>query len=269
MPTLQSPNVNNYAVGKGVLLAKKEGDTLYRYMGNVTAMELSPTLETLDHFSAMAGIKSKDKTVILSAGGELVITMEELTADNLALFLLSDVDMTDPDMPVLDIFSEDLVSAAVKYIGTNEIGPRWLMEFNKVDFVPSGTFNPISDEWASLEVTGQLATSGGSFGSATLINLVDGLDPVNYGLPAVIGRAVVGETVTAFEGVWVGDPTGYAYQWRKDGVDIGGATSSTYVLLVGDIGADITVEVTATNAAGSTNAYSPATQFGPIVAATT
>lgn len=46
-------------------------------------------------------------------------------------------------------------------------------------------------------------------------------------------------------------PTSYSYQWLRDGVPILGATSSTYTLVVADVGAIIGVTVTATNSAGS------------------
>jgi len=50
----------------------------------------------------------------------------------------------------------------------------------------------------------------------------------------------------------------YSYQWKANGVNILGATSSTYVVTIDKEGASITCVVTATNAAGSTNATSTA-----------
>ncbi len=47
----------------------------------------TPTIEKLDHFSSLTGVKSKDRTEILSSAGTLDITFEEMTAENLRLAL--------------------------------------------------------------------------------------------------------------------------------------------------------------------------------------
>lgn len=75
----------------------------------------------------------------------------------------------------------------------------------------------------------------------------------------------MGQQLTASTGTWTGSPSGYAYQWKRDGADIAGATSSTYTLDPADENAMITVTVTATNAFGSTSATSAA--VGPVAAA--
>lgn len=82
--------------------------------------------------------------------------------------------------------------------------------------------------------------------------------PANTVLPAIAGLAQVGNELTALEGVWSGAPT-FAYQWKADDVDISGATEKTYTPVVGDVDAELTVEVTATNAEGSLAAESAAT----------
>lgn len=264
MPPLpQAPFVDNYFIGKGVLMFKFDGESVYRYVGNVPELEMSPTLETLDHFSSMAGVKAKDLTIVLQKGGTIRIVMEELTARNLAMFLLSEPDLSDPFEPTIEIFGQNLLSGAVKFIGTNEIGPRWTFEFNKVDFVPSGSFSPISDEWGNLEVTGNLATAGGSFGTATRRDLVILTAPVNIGLPEIGGIPKVGQTLRAHQGIWDSrnnEAITYTYKWKKGGVDIVGATASTYLLVGGDAAGIITVQVSATSAGGGpTAAVSPPT----------
>lgn len=79
--------------------------------------------------------------------------------------------------------------------------------------------------------------------------------PVNEVLPAISGVLEVGETLTAWPGIWSGGPT-FAYQWENEGVAIEGATSQTYVVQAGDAGDAITVEITATNSEGSATATS-------------
>lgn len=83
--------------------------------------------------------------------------------------------------------------------------------------------------------------------------------PANTVLPAISGTLTVGQTLTAFEGVWSGEPTSFSYQWKNEGSNIAGATAKTYTLVAGDSGDNITVAVTATNSAGSATATSSAT----------
>jgi hypothetical protein len=75
----------------------------------------------------------------------------------------------------------------------------------------------------------------------------------------------VGETLLTSTGGWTNSPSSYAYEWRRDGVAIGGATTSTYLLVSADEGTIITVAVVATNAFGSS---APAVSLGegPITA---
>lgn len=89
--------------------------------------------------------------------------------------------------------------------------------------------------------------------------------PVNSVLPVISGTPQVSSTLSTTNGIWAGSPTGYTYQWKRGGADIGSATASSYLLVTADLAATITVTVTATNSAGSTSATS--TGVGPIVPA--
>jgi hypothetical protein len=82
--------------------------------------------------------------------------------------------------------------------------------------------------------------------------------------PAVTGTTSVGATLSCSTGTWTNTPTGYAYQWKRDGSPISVATSSTYVLVGADNGTMISCAVTATNANGSGSAGS--NSVGPISA---
>jgi hypothetical protein len=56
----------------------------------------------------------------------------------------------------------------------------------------------------------------------------------------------------------------YTYQWQRDGLNIGSATSSTYTLVMADDGHNILCVVTATNSVGSTEQAS--NSVGPVIA---
>jgi len=84
--------------------------------------------------------------------------------------------------------------------------------------------------------------------------------PANTVAPAITGTARVGQTLTATNGTWSGRETPkLSRQWKAGGIAIPGATASTYVPVVDDIGKTITVTVTAENWAGRPAATSPAT----------
>lgn len=83
--------------------------------------------------------------------------------------------------------------------------------------------------------------------------------PVNTSSPVVSGATAIGSTLAASPGGWSGSPSpSFAYQWRRNGVDIAGATGSTYVTQPGDASASISCRVTGTNIAGSASAVSNA-----------
>jgi len=79
--------------------------------------------------------------------------------------------------------------------------------------------------------------------------------PVNGVLPAIAGTPKVGETLTAWPGVWAPFGT-FTYQWKVDGANVTGATGPTYVPVTGDIGKPVSVVITCTNTGGSASAES-------------
>ncbi len=94
--------------------------------------------------------------------------------------------------------------------------------------------------------------------------------PTNTVPPALSGSAAAGATLTASTGAWSGTPATYTHQWESCNPEghacapIEAAVETTYTLGDGDIGSTVRVAVSATNAAGSTTAYSAATTLvGP------
>jgi Tol biopolymer transport system component len=78
--------------------------------------------------------------------------------------------------------------------------------------------------------------------------------------PPVVGQNMVDQTLSVTSGTWQGSlPMTFAYEWRRCNpqgdlptcVPIAGATGTTYVPMVADIGYALVVYITATNVAGS------------------
>jgi predicted secreted protein len=110
----------------------------------------------------------------------------------------------------------------------------------------------------SLTETGEYngaATFDAELQSTGTITYAASAAPVNSVLPSIAGLPQVGVTLTANPGVWSGNPS-FTYQWQRATTNIAGATSQTYVPVVGDVTNALRVVVTAVNTSGSANATS-------------
>jgi hypothetical protein len=159
-PTLLSPNVDNYQIGKGVFSFKQDGYADFRDLGNVDSGVLTPNLTTLDHFSSRLGVKSKDKVITLEKSAQFKISMDEITAHNIALMVLGTVDEYAEGGPTIEIFNNNSVNGWLRFVGANEVGAQIQMDLYNVSFTPSGDFSLISDEWNKMETTAEVLVAG-------------------------------------------------------------------------------------------------------------
>ena len=89
--------------------------------------------------------------------------------------------------------------------------------------------------------------------------------PALQSAPRIIGEPQAGVALDATDGAWANTPSSVSHQWQSspDGGsswdDIDGATSSQYTPTAATVGRNLRVAATATNAAGSSIAYSSAT----------
>ncbi len=84
--------------------------------------------------------------------------------------------------------------------------------------------------------------------------------PVDSTPPTVTGTAQQGQTLTEHHGEWTNSPTSYTYRWMRctstgtSCAAIGGATNQTYSPIAEDVGHELRVTETASNAGGSGSA---------------
>lgn len=79
--------------------------------------------------------------------------------------------------------------------------------------------------------------------------------PTLYSIPVIQGGPYPGMVLFCSNGIWGGLPTiTYEFQWTRNGVDIGGATSALYTLVASDVANTIGCRVTATNSLSSVSA---------------
>jgi hypothetical protein len=97
----------------------------------------------------------------------------------------------------------------------------------------------------SVRVTGSKSGWSDTVVDSSPITATAGPAPVASVAPGITGTPKVGSTLSATPGTWT-HPAAFAYQWRRNGAAIPGATGASYALAAVDVGRQITVLVTAT-----------------------
>jgi hypothetical protein len=262
--SLTAANVDNIPIGKGKVFWKPEGADEYRLVGNVPEFEFTPTIERLDHFSSMEGVRTKDKSAVIEKSAQLRMLMEEWIPQNLALMLIGETAI-DNGVATIQIMSEEAIRGAIYFLATNAVGPRWDFDLPVVEFTPTASINPISEEWGNMEVTGEVVSVASVFGEAEAnFNVVTA--PVNSVAPAITGTPTENEVLAVSDGTWTGTTAAmFTYQWFADGVAIAGANLKTLTLTASLVGVTaITAVVTAHNAEASVSQVS--NSVGPVIA---
>ncbi|MES2845639.1 MAG: hypothetical protein V4747_11470 [Pseudomonadota bacterium] len=164
-----SPSVENLYIGKGTITFQATGETTPRALGEVLELEITPTIEKLDHFTRTTGVRTKDKSIVIEKALTLRLVMEEFTAENVSLLLLGTTTTNTAGDGVVEIFDQNTVEGVLRYTGTNEVGPQLDVELLNVSFSPSGSLNLLGDEWGQMELSGECLVDGtGSFGTVTV-----------------------------------------------------------------------------------------------------
>jgi lysozyme len=137
------------------------------------------------------------------------------------------------------------------------------------------TYVPVSDDVGHALAVAVTASAPGGAATATSPATVPVSQsgstttrPASTSAPTVSGTPQVGQTLTSSVGAWTGAPTSFTLQWRRcrpECVAIVGATASSYTLTPDDIGASISLLVTATGRGGSTS--TPAATTAPVAPA--
>lgn len=120
------------------------------------------------------------------------------------------------------------------------------------------TFDGFVEEYTPAIPVDDRLTASVSLSVTGDIVIAEADAPVNQVPPHIMGTAKVGSVLTVWPGIWSSGGS-LTYQWQVDGAPVSGATGETFTPASGHIGDPVTVEVTATNAAGSASAVSAAT----------
>jgi hypothetical protein len=123
---------------------------------------------------------------------------------------------------------------------------------------------PTGGDGSGYELQEKAVNTSGTSATAATSAILAPVVPTNTAVPTISGTVALGDALTAAPGTWNGSPATYAYQWLRTGVAISGATASTYTLTSADAGTTVTVQVTATNFAGTS---APADSAGTALVA--
>ena len=148
-----SPSITNYTVGKGICMFATQD------LGNAPEFVFTPELESLDHFSSRAGVRTKDATYVIEKKGSIRIVLDEWSEFNLRLAILA------ASTGAIEVFASNSREGALVFTGTNEIGPKYTWTFPSVTFIPSGDIGLISDEFNQIELAGTVNAVAGVFGT--------------------------------------------------------------------------------------------------------
>jgi hypothetical protein len=253
------------------------GTTLRALAGSIFGTPpLSTSYEWLRDAVAIVGATSQDYTTTDDDAGTTV-TVRQTTTNAFgsdtrvsvdAISVLGAAPSIDADPTVAGIPSvgETLTVTLASVSGTPPItdAVQWLRDGTPIVGATSLTYLVVLADTGATIVARQSASSAWGSDSRDSAGVVIGGVPVNLTAPVASGNAWVGQTLTTTDGTWTQSPTGFAYQWTRDGSPIGGATANTYTLVTADLDALVLCEVTASNGSGA-SAPSASNALGPVI----
>lgn len=163
-----SPNIENYQMSLGSLYIKIDGvDGSLRHVGNAPSITYSPDIDLLEHNQSMSGIQSVDFTLARRLSATLAVTLEEVTPENMALFVLGTPSANTAGDQTIGGLTSTAMTGDLEFIGANSIGQ--MIDFRcRVSITPTGEFNLISDEINTIELEMKVLQDDGQYGEWTL-----------------------------------------------------------------------------------------------------
>jgi hypothetical protein len=154
-----SPSTENYSLGRGILkIGEWTGATPPSYpgdyvdVGNCPSFEVTVTEEKLDHFSSRAGLRTKDKSVILETGYSVKFKLDEISVQNMKMFLKATLQGGNVLLANTVLDKE----FALAFQSDNPVGPNEMWQFWRMYLSPDGNFALIGEkEWQTLGFSGE------------------------------------------------------------------------------------------------------------------
>jgi hypothetical protein len=164
-PSQTSPNIENYIIGKGVVTWQLQGTTPVIDLGNCQRFEMTPKVDKLPHWNQRLGTRFKDLIVPVTKEMELVMSLDEWSYENLILALYGTLSGT-----TNNILDQPQLIGQIVFTGSTNVGPRKLVTLPTVALFSNGKLDLISNEWAELEVSGEVMGNPGSGVFGTMVD---------------------------------------------------------------------------------------------------
>ena len=216
-----------------------------------------------------------DKATIQLATDVVVAASSTVTGRNAALATAGHVtgNVTGPAGPLaharVTAFTFDSAASAWVPAGGDDTSSTGYYDIGalaagtyRLGFSAAGYVTEYWNDKATVALANDVVVSGGAVVAGKDAALVPPPAPpvVNLTVPTITGTAKVGQPLTATAGTWNPADATTAYHWLAGGVDVAGATASTYTPVAADLGKAISVRVTASKSGySSANATSAAT----------
>lgn len=159
-PHSHSPNIGNYFIGRGYCTIQLEGESAAHDAGNITSFEFEVKPTMLDHFSSRVGVRKKDFVAVTELSATLRVSMEEITARNMAMYILGDQPTESPPGTfTMDILSKPQIYASFQFVGTNSVGAQYTATFPLVLLTPQKAIQLISSgsgAWGTIDLQGDV-----------------------------------------------------------------------------------------------------------------
>lgn len=161
-------------------------------------------------------------------------------------------------LPVISgsqIAGNQLTTSTGAWAGNPTFTYQWYKNGVAISGATTNTYTTVSGDTGSSISVRVTATnvSGSAYASSADLSILSATAPINTILPAISGSATVGLSISVSTGSWTNSPVSYAYQWKRNGVNISGETNSTYTVVSGDVSTVLSCAVTATTATTESN----------------
>ena len=245
------------------------GGTLTNFTGSGTSYSatFTPTADsTTNGVVSVASSKFSDAAGNINSVASNTVTMTvDTAAPTVSSITMDDTALKFGESSLVTIVFSEAVSAFANADVTVANGSLSTLSSSDSGITWIGTFTPTADITDTTNVITVAATytdvagndgSGSSSANYTVDTVANNLPT---GLVTIKGTAKQGQKLTASNTLRDADGLGtIAYQWKADGSDVSGATSSSYTLTQSQVGKAITVIASYTDRAGNAESVSSA-----------